>query len=161
MTSDDDPQPDYGLVAPLSIPADSLVPDPDTGASTSAEYDLYFRIVRDNPGLLPWTRTCLRVNGELLEDLQHTGLPVEDKYQILHGLLAVQRVTLERWVAAGDDATEPAGKDGAAGEAKKGEKSEKSGKSGKGAEGGEKGGTEPAEAAGDGFSGPAGNEGGR
>lgn len=100
--------PDYGLVAPLALPPDSHVPDPATGASTSAEYDRYFRIVRDDPGLLPWTRTCLRINGELIEDLQATELPAEDRCRILRGLLTVQQVTLERWVAAGETAAERA-----------------------------------------------------
>jgi hypothetical protein len=109
VASDDGVPPDYGLVAPLALPADSHVPDPATGSSTSVEYDRYFRITRDDPGLLPWTRTCLRINGELLEDLQGSELSAEDRCRILRGLLTVQQVTLERWLAAGESAgDEPA-----------------------------------------------------
>jgi hypothetical protein len=95
---------DYGLISPLALPPDSKVPDADTGGSNDAEYDLYFRIVRDDPGLLEWSRTCVRVDGKLLEDLEGTSLSPEDKYRILQGLVTVYGVTLERWVAAGDAA---------------------------------------------------------
>ena len=97
-------EPDYGLVAPLGLPPESKAPDPKTGLSTEEEYDRYFRIVRDDPGLLGWSRTCTRIEGELMEDLERTSLTPEDKVRILQGLLAVYRVTLERWVAAGDAA---------------------------------------------------------
>jgi len=95
---------DYGLVAPLGLPPESKAPDPKTGLSTEEEYDRYFRIVRDDPGLLAWSRTCARIDGEVLEDLERTSLTPEDKVRILQGLLAVYRVTLERWVAAGEAA---------------------------------------------------------
>lgn len=108
MTADGEVFPDHGLVAPVALPAGSRIPEPGTGCSTPAEYDRYFRIVRDDPGLLPWTRACLRINGELLEDLQRTGLTAEDKCQILHGLVTVQQLTLQRWVAVGDTVTGPA-----------------------------------------------------
>lgn len=51
--------PDYSLIAPLGLPTNSKVPDPASDTSTPEEYDLYFRIVRDHPDLLAWTRTCL------------------------------------------------------------------------------------------------------
>lgn len=95
---------DHGLVLPLAIPPDSLVPDPVTGLSNPAEYDLYFRMARENPGLLAWSRSCLRIDVELLDDLQRTGLSAEDRCQILQGLLTVHRVTLERWVALAETA---------------------------------------------------------
>ena len=95
---------DYGLVAPLALPPDSKVPDPSTGGSTDAEYDLYFRIVRNDPGLLEWSRTCARIDRELLEDLERTSLAAEEKYRILQGLVSVYGVTLERWVAAAESA---------------------------------------------------------
>ena len=56
------------MIEPLAIPPDSLVPDPDTGSSNEVEYDLYFRLVREDPGLLAWTRSCLRIDGELVYD---------------------------------------------------------------------------------------------
>jgi hypothetical protein len=93
---------DYGLVSPLALPADSKVPDPETGGSTDAEYDAYFRIVRDDPSLLEWSRTCMRIDGELLDDLERTTLSPEEKYRILQGLVTVYRVTLERWVAGAE-----------------------------------------------------------
>jgi hypothetical protein len=95
---------DHGLIAPLALPPDSKVPDPETGASNDAEYDLYFRIVRDDPSLLEWSRTCTRIERELLDDLDRTSLSGEEKYRVLHGLVTVYRVTLERWVAAADSA---------------------------------------------------------
>jgi hypothetical protein len=95
---------DYGLVSPLALPPDSKVPDPHTGASTEAEYDLYFRIVRENPGLLEWSRTCVRVDRELTDDLERTSLSAEEKYKVLQGLVTVYGVTLARWVAAGEAA---------------------------------------------------------
>ena len=95
---------DYGLVAPLALPPDSKVPDPRTGGSTDVEYDLYFRIVRNDPGLLEWSRTCARIDRELTEDLERTSLSADEKYRILQGLVTVFGVTLERWVAAADAA---------------------------------------------------------
>jgi hypothetical protein len=95
---------DYGLVAPLALPPDSKVPDPHTGGSTDAEYDLYFRIVRNDPGLLQWSRTCVRIERELTEDLERTSLSAEEKHRILQGLVSVYGVTLERWVAAAESA---------------------------------------------------------
>jgi hypothetical protein len=96
------PELDHGLIEPLAIPPDSLVPDPATGTSNETEYDLYFRVIREDPGLLAWTRSCLRIDGELLEDLHRTGLSAEDRCDILQGLLTVHRVTLERWVTVGE-----------------------------------------------------------
>jgi hypothetical protein len=95
---------DYGLISPLALPPDAKVPDPHTGSSTEAEYDLYFRIVRENPGLLEWSRTCVRIDRELLEDLERTSLSADEKYRILQGLVTVYGVTLRRWVAAGEAA---------------------------------------------------------
>ncbi|MFG1951381.1 hypothetical protein [Micromonospora sp. NPDC048830] len=102
----DDATLDYGLVSPLAVPADSRVPDGLTEGSGPAEYDRYFRIVRDHPGLPDWTRGCLRVAAELVADLERSSLPAEDRVRVLEGLLAIQRVTLERWVAAAADDAE-------------------------------------------------------
>lgn len=101
----DDQAPDYGLISPLAVPADSRIPNGSTGGSGPAEYDQYFRIVRDHPGLLEWTRTCLRIEVELLDDLKQTSLSFEDRSRLLEGLLSVHRVTLERWLAAAEAAT--------------------------------------------------------
>lgn len=96
---------DYGLIAPISIPSGSKVPDPASGASTSEEYDAYFRILRDAPDdLLSWSRTCLAVQERLLADLERTSLDAEDKCEILKGFLLVQRITLQRWVQAKEEA---------------------------------------------------------
>jgi hypothetical protein len=95
---------DYGLIAPISLPSDSKVPDPASGASTSEEYDAYFRILRDAPDdLLSWSRTCLAVQERLLDELERTSLDAEDKCEILRGFLLVQRITLQRWVKAGEE----------------------------------------------------------
>jgi len=107
---------DYGLISPLSIPKTSSVPAPETRSSNTAEYDHYFRIIRHDSGLLDWSRTCLRVEGQLLEDLEQTSLSAEDKYRVLQGLLTVHHVTLERWVAVEEASPsgEQAGSPGAA-----------------------------------------------
>lgn len=104
MAGDDEVPPDFGLIAPLALPPDSLVPDPETGSSTPDEYDVYFRIVRDDPSLLAWSRTCLRIDQELRSDLDRSSLSLDEKTKILEALLAVHRVTLERWVAAAERA---------------------------------------------------------
>jgi hypothetical protein len=100
--TEEQPELDHGLIEPLAIPPDSLVPDPATGTSNEIEYDLYFRVIREDPGLLAWTRSCLRIDGELMEDLHRTKLSAEDRCDILQGLLTVHRVTLERWVNLGE-----------------------------------------------------------
>lgn len=102
---DTDPEPDptrtdYGLIAPLSLPAESRVPDARTGLATAEEYDRYFRIVRGEADLLAWSRTCLAVGTSLLRDLDRSGLSADEKYAVLKGLLVVDRLTLERWVRA-------------------------------------------------------------
>jgi hypothetical protein len=107
VTTEDTP-PDFGLVSPLAVPPDSKVPDGLGEGSSPDEYDRYFRIRRDQPGLLDWTRHCLRVELELVSDLERSGLPPEDQSRVLEGLLAIYRVTLERWLAAAE-LTEPVG----------------------------------------------------
>ena len=102
--TDEQPALDHGLVAPLALPPDSKVPGGEAEGSNEEEYDLYFRIVRDDPSLLGWSRTCTRIDGELMEDLERTSLSADEKVRVLQGLLAVYRVTLERWVAAGEAA---------------------------------------------------------
>jgi hypothetical protein len=86
----------------LSIPSESKVPDPINGLSTPAEYDLYFRILRNNPGLLEWSRSCLDTYDSQLQELDSTTLTAEEKYQIAIGIVLVQRITLERWVKTGE-----------------------------------------------------------
>lgn len=90
------------LFSTISLPAGSKVPDPSTGLSTSEEYDLYFCILRDNPGLLEWSRMCLSVYDAQLKDLDQTSLTADEKVEILKGILLVQRVTLEKWVKTGE-----------------------------------------------------------
>lgn len=99
---DEDPSLNAEVILPLSIPADSKIPDPLTGVSSPDEYDLYFRILRNNPGLLEWSRTCLDIYDLQLKDLDQTSLTVEEKVQILEGILLIQRFTLEKWVKTGE-----------------------------------------------------------
>lgn len=101
MTSEDTP-PDFGLVSPLAVPPDSRVPEGISEGSDPEEYDRYFRILRDQPGLPDWTRHCLRLEADLVADLDRSGLPAEDQGRVLEGLLAIYRVTLERWLAAAE-----------------------------------------------------------
>jgi len=91
---------DYGLVSPLGLPVDARVPERVRGGSDSDEYDLYFRITRDNPGLETWTRECLRVQAELVADLERSSLPADVRCDVLRGVISIQRATLERWVDA-------------------------------------------------------------
>jgi hypothetical protein len=101
--SDDRRGADLGdLIEALSIPEESKVPDPREGRSTPEEYDAYFRLVRGQTGLLQWSRSCVRVLSEQLDDLAAAALTAEQKCRILEGMLLVQRVTLERWVELGE-----------------------------------------------------------
>ena len=90
------------LIATLSIPEHSKVPDPADGRSTMPEFDRYFRIVRDNPDLLKWSRTCLDLLGIQLADLSASPLDWRERSQILEGMLLIQRITLEKWVKLGE-----------------------------------------------------------
>jgi hypothetical protein len=94
--------PDYGLIAALSLPPESKIPDPVSNTSTIAEYDMYFRIVRDNPGLLEWSRMCLNIYRSQAEGLDETSLSPEEKYSLLKGLLVACGITLEKWVKIGE-----------------------------------------------------------
>ena len=100
VSADDSPPPDHGLITSISLPPDALVPDAETGAATHEEYDRYFRIAREQTGLLPWTQTCLELNQRLLDDLQSSRLDPEDQRDILRGCLLVLQVTLSRWADA-------------------------------------------------------------
>jgi hypothetical protein len=90
------------LIRPIGLPEDSKVPDPTSGVSTSEEYDIYFRIVRENPDLLAWTRTCLDIQKAQIEELDHTSFSQEEKYELLRGLTVVYGITLERWARIGE-----------------------------------------------------------
>ncbi|HEU0301316.1 MAG TPA: hypothetical protein VFR37_17760 [Longimicrobium sp.] len=92
------------LIATISIPADSRIPDPGTGKSTTEEYDLYFRLERVPPDLADWTRTFLATTEMQLADLPHSSLPPRDLYELIRGLLVISRLTLESWVRAHDAA---------------------------------------------------------
>lgn len=97
------------LIETLSIPESSKIPDPADGRSTKAEYDRYFRLVRDNPDLLRWSRTCLDLFGRQLADLSTSTLDWQERSQILEGMLLIQRITLEKWVRLGEAGTKRAG----------------------------------------------------
>lgn len=121
MTSEDTP-PDFGLVTPLAVPPDSRVPEGLAAGSSPEEYDRYFRILRERPGLPEWTRHCLRVEAELVADLDRSSLSREEQGRVLEGLLAIYRVTLEHWLAVAEaadvrrdsDAQQDSGDSGAA-----------------------------------------------
>ncbi len=95
--------PDYGLVRPIALPVDGRIPDAATGMSSHAEYDSYFRIVRERPDLARWSRSCLEVQRQLLADLAETDLSTEDRNHILAGCLVVLHSTLEKWLAQDQD----------------------------------------------------------
>lgn len=96
-------EPDYGLVAPIGLPTDGRIPDAATGMSSHAEYDSYFRIVRERPDLARWSQSCLEVQRQLLADLAETELSTEDRNHILAGCLVVVHATLEKWLAQEQD----------------------------------------------------------
>lgn len=77
------------------------MPDSVTGVATPAEYDMYFRLVRRSIGLSDWTRTCLTVGREVLADLDKTNLSDRERCDLLAGLVAVQEMTLARWLTIG------------------------------------------------------------
>ena len=93
---------DSRLIAAISLPSDARIPDGRDGRATSDEYDLYFRIVRDDPGLAQWTRTCVDTLDAQLADLELTSLSGEQKCQILSGILLIFQATLRQWLAAGE-----------------------------------------------------------
>ncbi|SFJ86763.1 hypothetical protein [Thermoflavimicrobium dichotomicum] len=91
---------DYGLIEPLTIHERSKVPEALTEGCTEQEYDLYFRLKRESPDLLAWSKSCIQLYEKQLQDLDQTNLEDIDKYQILKGWLHVFQVTLENWVKA-------------------------------------------------------------
>jgi len=91
---------DYGLITPITLPVDGRMPDAATGVSSKAEYDDYFRLIREDPDLEAWSRSCLDVQRRVLADLDLTELSAEDRCDILAGCLVVLHATLERWVGA-------------------------------------------------------------
>jgi hypothetical protein len=99
--SDNEQLLDYNLIEPITIPHDSRVPGAHAGPD---EYDRYFRIVRDRPGLLSWSRTCLDIQEQVLQDLACAELTAEERCELLQGFLIVQSVTLAKWVRAGEAA---------------------------------------------------------
>lgn len=92
-------EPDYGLVRPIAVPTDGQIPDAATGMSSHAEYDSYFRLVRERPDLVRWSQSCLEVQRQMLADLGETNLSVEDRNHILAGCVVMLSSTLEKWVA--------------------------------------------------------------
>lgn len=98
-----EPDLDFGLIAPLAIPATSKIPDPVTGMSTCAEYEHYFRITRGRSDLIEWSKAWMRMHDQLLADLDQTSLDTDDKYKVLKGLALAGRVTVDRWVRLADE----------------------------------------------------------
>ncbi|WP_143229873.1 hypothetical protein [Actinophytocola xanthii] len=97
MGDNNEVSPDFGLVRPVSLPADGRMPDAVSGASSRAEYDGYFRLVREQSDFLSWSRSCLDVQRRVLADLESTDLSAQDRYDILAGCVVVLLHTLERW----------------------------------------------------------------
>ncbi|MBY8870778.1 hypothetical protein K7640_02835 [Micromonospora sp. PLK6-60] len=95
------PLAEYGPITPITLPVDGRMPDPATGGSSKAEYDDYFRLIRERPDLAAWSRSCLDVQRQVLADLDLTELSAEDRCDILAGCLVVLHATLDRWVATG------------------------------------------------------------
>lgn len=95
-------QPDFGIIATISLPPESLVPDPVTGASGPQEYDRYFRIDRVPGGLQEWSRTCVTLTQKVLDDLRENGggLDDRDERDLLKGFLVLTQTTLDRWATA-------------------------------------------------------------
>ena len=91
--------PDYGLIAPISIPNDGKIPDAGAEESSPEEYDRYFRLVREDPELTKWSRSCLDVQHRILDDIKATELSVEDRCDILAGCVVILLSTLEKWLA--------------------------------------------------------------
>ncbi|WP_156623985.1 hypothetical protein [Mycobacterium sp. 852002-40037_SCH5390672] len=90
---------DYGLVAPISIPKEDGVPEEVDGVTRPLEYEEYFRLQRASIDLVEWTRTCIKVNYELIKDLDESSISESDKRDMLVGIIRVQNTTLLRWLA--------------------------------------------------------------
>ncbi|TDD77764.1 hypothetical protein [Actinomadura rubrisoli] len=90
--------PDYGLISPISLPDDGRIPDATAGSSTPAEYDSYFRLMRERPELATWSQSCMEVQRRVLNDLDATGLSAQDRCDMLAGFLVVLHSTLEKWL---------------------------------------------------------------
>jgi hypothetical protein len=91
--------PDYGLIRPISLPDDGKMPDATAGSSTSAEYDRYFRLVRESPELTTWSQSCVEVQRRVLEDLNATKLSDQERCDMLTGFLVIMHSTLESWLS--------------------------------------------------------------
>ena len=96
--------PDYGLIAPIALPADGLIPDPASGQCGQEEYDAYFRLVRGQPDLTEWSRSCLTIQQRMLDDLEHSALPAQERAAIMKGCLVIVHNTLKCWVDVADSA---------------------------------------------------------
>jgi len=103
MDAEDGTEVDYGLIKPIALPMDGKMPD-EAGISSQGEYDSYFRLTRQRPGLASWSHSCLEVQRKVLEDLSATGLSAEDRADILAGCLLVVHKTLQRWIDQESDA---------------------------------------------------------
>jgi hypothetical protein len=88
--------PDYGLIAPLSLPRDGKIPD--AGVCGREEYEKYFRLLREDQELAQWSLSCLSVQRRVLSDLDATDLSAEDRCHIMAGCLMVMHCTLEKWL---------------------------------------------------------------
>ena len=102
MSTRGDEAVDSRLVAAISLPDDARIPGVHDGRATSEEYDRYFRIVRNDPDLPEWTRTCVDTLDAQLADLELASLSGEQKCQILGGILLIFQATLRRWLASGE-----------------------------------------------------------
>ncbi|MFI8178829.1 hypothetical protein ACIF6H_36970 [Streptomyces microflavus] len=67
-----------------------------------SDYEQYFQIVRTRSNIVSWTRTCLRVQGAVLEDLADSDLDENDRIRLLAGLALLNRSALAAWTSPAD-----------------------------------------------------------
>jgi hypothetical protein len=84
----------------LPIPHGSKIPAADTARSTRADYDAYFNLVRTNPGLVQWSRSCMSVLGQQRLGMDASQLSLYDRLRILDGANVVLQILLEKWLDA-------------------------------------------------------------
>jgi hypothetical protein len=85
-------------LAILSIPEGSVVPERGAVRSTRDEYDSYFRLARDNPDLVRWSRSSLSVLQRQLSGIGGSELSADDRVRIVEGVTTVLQIVLEKWV---------------------------------------------------------------
>jgi hypothetical protein len=87
------------------MPGPAVLPMPDEsklpkfiGRASRADYDSYFNLARTNPDLVRWSRSCLSVLQAQRLGLQDEHLSADDRLRIMHGMIIVLQVLVERWL---------------------------------------------------------------